>query len=441
MVDFKKTFPFVVLLSLWVVMLMSINQIKRSLIPLKKLQEGTQRIAMRDFNSRVTVSSGDEFEDLAASFNSMASRLDRQFNAMITIDEIVTAILSTLDTEKIVETVLTHMRDVCPCDSVSVTLLDSNDTDSAQVYMRGGNPGGEKLEEVISLTPEEVQKLQNNPKSLMITDMDRNFPSYIAPMGRHGFKSFLISPVFLKQKLSCIITMGYLEAPEHDKDDLNQARQLADQVAVALSNSRLVKELDQLNWGTLTALALAIDEKSPWTSGHSGRVTNMALKIGKVFGFNQEELDNLHRAGLLHDIGKIGTPPDILDKHEKLTNEEYRIIQEHPGKGARILKPIKAYADIIPIVKEHHEWFNGKGYPNGLAGEALSLGSRIMAVADTFDAIISDRPYRSGMSREGVIECIKEGAGNQFDPMVVQAFLEVMALEKKESENAKVSIG
>jgi len=188
------------------------------------------------------------------------------------------------------------------------------------------------------------------------------------------------------------------------------------------------KRLDRLNWGALTALARAIDAKSEWTAGHSERVTKLALRIGRVLGFTQEELDNLHRAGLLHDIGKIGTPAELIDKPAKLTDEEYRKIREHPGIGERILEPIKAYSEILPMVRQHHEWFNGKGYPDGLVGEAITLGARILAVADVYDALSSERPYRAAMEPDQALQIIKENSGSHFDPVAVDAL--VKAIEK-----------
>jgi len=186
------------------------------------------------------------------------------------------------------------------------------------------------------------------------------------------------------------------------------------------------KKSDRLNRGTLTALARAIDAKSPWTAGHSERVTHLALKIGRILGLTREQLDNLRQAGLLHDIGKIGIPAKILDKPGKLTDEEYRIICEHPEKGAKILQPIEEYAEVIPVAMQHHEWFNGKGYPDGLPEEEISLGARILAVADVFDALTSDRPYRDGMPVQIAIEMIREASGIKFDPKVVDAFLKLL---------------
>jgi putative nucleotidyltransferase with HDIG domain len=186
------------------------------------------------------------------------------------------------------------------------------------------------------------------------------------------------------------------------------------------------KRLDKINRDTLTALARTIDAQSPWMAGHSERVTHLALKIGFSLGLTPRLLDNLQQAGLLHDIGKIGIPANILDKPGKLTDEEYRIICEHPEKGVKILQSIEQYAEVIPVAMQHHEWFNGKGYPDGLSGQKISLGARILSVADVFDALTSDRPYRDGIPIEIAADMIRQGSGTQFDPKVVDTFLNLL---------------
>ncbi len=247
-------------------------------------------------------------------------------------------------------------------------------------------------------------------------------------------KSFLIVPIFLKEGLSGIMSLGHRLPVAYSSEDLLQARQIADQIAVALSNAELLRELDQLNWGTLTALARAIDAKSHWTSGHSERVTNLAVKIGRTLGLPPKELETLHRGGLLHDIGKIGTPATILDKEGKLDQDESRLMRDHVRMGVRILEPIAEFAEVLPIVLHHHEWFDGSGYPDGLAGDAIPLHARIFAVADVFDALHSERPYRPGWDRARVLDYIQQKTGSQFDAKVVQAFFEVIANETGESE-------
>jgi putative nucleotidyltransferase with HDIG domain len=215
-----------------------------------------------------------------------------------------------------------------------------------------------------------------------------------------------------------------------------RGRQLADHIASAISNADLLNDLAELNLGTLTALARAVDANSPWTAGHSERVTALALQIASVLDLPKKELELLNRAGLLHDLGKIGVPGSILDKPGKLTEDEWAIIREHPGKGALILEPIPAFREVVPLVAQHHERFDGSGYPLGLAGPDISLGARILAVADVCDALISDRPYRAGWEVQDVRTFIESEANVGFDPRVVGAFRS-LKLEKPDQNAPK----
>ncbi len=428
-------FPLVVLAALWFVLFLSVIQIRRSMVPLEKLKEGTKRIAKREFESRVVVTSNDEFEEVAESFNSMASQLGKQFKALVTMGDIDRAILSELDTEKIVNTLVARVREVFPCKCTAITVVDPGSPETAQTYIGEGDDQSEheKLVEKVKITPEEMQTLRENPETQWIT-LDENLPQYLAPLAKRGIKSFLVLPLFLKEGLAGIISLGYIKQPKFSQEDLDNARRLGNQVAVAFSNAKLMEELNELNWGTLKALARTIDAKSPWTAGHSERSAKLALKIGKVMRLSQKELDDIQRGGLLHDIGKLGIPPEILDKTENLTPEEEELMHKHASLGARILEPIAAYSEVIPIVLQHHELLDGTGYPNGLTGEAISLGARIFVVADHYDALISDRPYRKALDRKSAIKYIKERTGIKFDSKVVDAFLEVMAKEKKKQK-------
>ena len=183
------------------------------------------------------------------------------------------------------------------------------------------------------------------------------------------------------------------------------------------------KELHELFLAAMQSLASAIEAKSPWTRGHSERVASYAVKIGQSLRLAEGELERLRIAGLLHDIGKIGTYDVLLDKPGKLTDAEYRMIKQHPGKGAEMLAPIRQLHDIIPCVRGHHERYDGTGYPDGLKGEDIPLGARILAVADTFDSMTAERPYRTTPGKAQALEEIKRHAETQFDPRVVEAFL------------------
>ncbi len=423
--SFRRTFSLVLLLTLWVVLLLSFVHIRRSLDPLAALRDATRSIAARDLKTRVTsVKSGDEFEELAKSFNSMAQQLERQFRAMTARTEIDRAILSALDVEKIVETVLTRLPEVVPCDCVAVTLFDAGAVHTTRTYVIEETVA--RCARVSRLKPGELRQLRDHPGGVAV-DNDDDGPRYLAPLAARGGRFTYLLPVFLSGDVVAALVLGYREPPALSQDDRDNGRQLADQVAVALANARLIEELDQFQWETLTALARAIDAKSPWTMGHSERVTDLALRIGRAMGFGAEDLDTLRRGGLVHDIGKIGVPQAILDKPAKLTKEETVIMRRHVEVGARIIEPIPGLARTLPIVLQHHEFFDGSGYPRGLAGEGIDLLARVFAVADAFDAMVSDRPYRAGMTPEKATELIQQSAGRQFDPKVVEVLERVLS--------------
>ena len=241
--DFQRMFPLVILMSFWVVLLLSLVQIRRSLIPLGKLQEGTRRIAQRDFDSRVTVTSGDEFQELATSFNTMATRLGQQFSTLTMVNEIDRAILSALDTEQVAATLLSRMHEILPCDSVSVTFLNVNGTQAVRTYV--AKALGAKQVVSSELTSQEIQTLHNHPNSATIA-VDTHLPHYLSPLAEQGMKSISVLPIFVKDQLSGIISLGHLAASAHSEEDLSYGRQVADQVAVALTNAGLVKEQREL---------------------------------------------------------------------------------------------------------------------------------------------------------------------------------------------------
>ncbi|MBF0529266.1 MAG: HD-GYP domain-containing protein, partial [Deltaproteobacteria bacterium] len=175
---------------------------------------------------------------------------------------------------------------------------------------------------------------------------------------------------------------------------------------------------------SITSLAQALDERDPYTRYHSGNVSRYAVAIGRKAGFNVAVLENLRLAGILHDIGKIGIPDIVLNKPGSLTAEEFEIIKQHSQRGAEILRPISTLSTIIPGILHHHERLDGRGYPAGLKGDDIPVISQILAVADTYDALTTDRPYRRGMNPEKAITIMNEVSGTQLSPQYVQLFIE-----------------
>ena len=199
---------------------------------------------------------------------------------------------------------------------------------------------------------------------------------------------------------------------------------LGSQAAVLLQNAQLFEEIRQMFLSTIQALADAVDAKDPYTHGHTRRVSMYAVAIGRRLRLSARELEDLRMAAILHDVGKIGVPEAILNKPGRLTKEEFDQMKQHPVRGYQIVARIPAMARLTPAILYHHERYDGKGYPEGLAGEEIPLAARILAVADAFDAMTSDRPYRPGMPLDQAVEELKRNRGTQFDPQVVDAMLE-----------------
>lgn len=185
------------------------------------------------------------------------------------------------------------------------------------------------------------------------------------------------------------------------------------------------EEKEELLFGAVKALANAIDAMSPWTRGHSEKVAEISVEIGKALGLDDDELEKLRLGALLHDIGKLGIPPEILNKKGRLTPKEYEKIKEHPTWGYKILNPVKAFSDIIPIVLYHHERCDGSGYPEGLKCGQIPLPARIVAVADVIEAMTAERPYKKSYPLEEVLDYLRKESGKLFSTEVVEAAVEM----------------
>jgi HD-GYP domain-containing protein (c-di-GMP phosphodiesterase class II) len=244
-------------------------------------------------------------------------------------------------------------------------------------------------------------------------------------------KNLICVPVKVRER-----TIGVLEAINKkgnegfDEEDLSLFLSLSNQVAIALDNARLYQELEEMFFQTAESLAEAIEKRDPYTGGHTRRVTQYSLATAKLLHLIPDEMRWLKISAVLHDIGKIGIDDQILRKPDRLDPEEYDAIKRHADMGAEIIDHIKQLKNIIPGIKYHHEQFDGTGYPEGLKGEGIPIMAKIVAVADTYDAMTTDRPYRRGLSKELAIKELRRCSGTQFDQEVVEAF--IMAYEKGE---------
>ncbi len=211
-------------------------------------------------------------------------------------------------------------------------------------------------------------------------------------------------------------------------DERRMVETLASQAAVAIENARLFKNTQQICYDTLKSLAQALEARDDYTRGHSERVARIARHIAEEMQLPSEEIDTIENAALLHDIGKIGIRDDVLLAPRKLSEKELSVIKEHSVFGNTILMPLKFLGKIRECVRHHHERFDGTGYPDGLSGEDIPTASRIIAVADTYDAMTSNRPYRQSISSDAAVREITGESGRQFDPAVVEAFMRALAI-------------
>ncbi len=262
---------------------------------------------------------------------------------------------------------------------------------------------------------------------------------------RYGFvrRSVLCVPVKIKQRVLGTIELANRRGEESfGFEDLEMLQSIANQAAVAIENANLYRDLQRSYLETIRALVQAVEEKDRYTRGHSERVTLFAVKIARAMRLPARQLEMLQYAGALHDIGKIGIDLSIIHKSGRLTEVEFAEIRNHPLIGERILRPIGFLADALPAVAQHHERFDGTGYPLGLKAEQLAREARILAVADAYDAMITERPYRKPLSRRDAVSELLRCSGTQFDPAIVEHFVEILdndpEVQRLEAEIAAV---
>jgi len=270
------------------------------------------------------------------------------------------------------------------------------------------------------------------------SDTAFSFPSYVK---REGFRSLVAVPLLSGARRTGLVTIYMRKKAPVSSQVLAIISIVASVTAAAVENSQLVRQLETNYFSTVEALAAAIEAKDPYTRGHSKRVTQFAILLAERFGVSDVEIRNLRYGATLHDIGKIGVSGKILNKEGRLTTEEYEAIKRHPAIGENIIGRVDFLQGARPIVRSHHERFDGSGYPDGLREEEIPFLARTVAVVDFFDALTSDRPYRKAYSIEQTIQIIRGGIGGEFDPMVAKEFLEISSCLTKDPQVSELLSG
>lgn len=366
-----------------------------------------------------------ERSELRTSNLELIENLQKRVSELELFSEISLSISSVIDLDQLLEHSMMIAKSTICADACSILLLDKDRGELVFNVALGDK--ADKLKEFRIKPGQGIAGwVLENKKSIIIDDVANDSRFFREPDEKSGFhtRNMIAVPLFYNNEMIGVIEVINKTGDKNfDEQDLSVITTLSTQIAVAIRNAQLVSELDDLFYGTIRALASAVDAKSPWTAGHSERVTRYALHIGREMGLSEKELKTLEIAGILHDVGKIGTDEKILDKPGKLTDEEHEIIKKHSPRGVELLKHIKHLEGIIPTVYHHHENFDGSGYPAKLAGESIPPLARILSAADSLDAMKADRPYRKGRTLDFVISEFKNGAGSQFDPVVTEVLL------------------
>lgn len=274
-------------------------------------------------------------------------------------------------------------------------------------------------------------KILQEGKAVFVEDIEKD-TRFLNPEEKKYYPHcFAAIPLKTKRGTIGLINIC-LENEPYPGQKLNLLNIFANQAAITLENVELYQNLQIFYFETVQTLSRAIDAKDAYTWEHADRSRRYARAIAEEMNLPEIMGKNIEYAALLHDVGKIGIEESILGKPGALTTEEKESVRKHPLIGKKLLAPISLLAPVVPMILYHHEWYNGQGYLEGLKGDEIPIGARIVALIDAWDAMTSDRPYRKAMPKEKAMEEIKKSAGTQFDPQVVEAFLKVL-----EKENAK----
>ena len=353
----------------------------------------------------------------------------KNLKKILTLYEIGSLINSSLEITTIQKRAMEAITTLVKCEAGSLLLLDEN-TNELYFQIALGEKG-EKVKEIRLKIGEGIAGwVAKEGKSLIVHDVKKDPRWFRKADEKTKFqtKDMICVPVKSKGKVIGVIQAINKKRGKWTKEDLKLLEHLSNQLSVAIENARLYEELKRTFFETSQALAEAIEMRDPYTGGHTQRVMNYSIAIAEEMGLSKEEIEKIKISAILHDIGKIGIEDSILRKPSALNDEELKKMMEHPQIGEEIVKKVSSLRDIALIIRAHQERFDGKGYPDGLKDGEIPLAARIIAVADTFDAMVTDRPYRKGMPVSAALEELKKKRGIQFDPDVIDAFLK--AFEK-----------
>jgi putative nucleotidyltransferase with HDIG domain len=385
-----------------------------------------------------------EMIEMGYEIESLSGEVARNYEELSLLWNLSSKLGSELDVEKICNILADQVMSICPSKNISIML--DGEIFSNTLYIMSFLHQPHITERIIlnceksvlfpkislGINADKASKMTlkkdegligyalHKKEALTIHDVysDERFEMFPYPV-----KSILIVPLIAEDTvIGAIICSDKLNDEEFLSKEIKLISGIASECALSLKKALLYDEIQNMLFSTAEAFAFAIEAKDPYTYGHSKRVSEMTVQIGLHLGLSPDKLNRIRLAALLHDIGKIGTPEDILHKSGKLTPDEMSKIKEHSVIGARMVEHIKRMTEIAQWIYHHHEKYDGSGYPAGIGGNAIPLASRIISIADNYDALTSDRPYRKAFTKEESIRIMRKSVGLHFDPFLFRYF-------------------
>ena len=364
----------------------------------------------------------------------LAGETLNKYKEITLLYDMVEQVSSCLETKEVARLVIEQAKRVLCLSSVSVLLLNKVTGKMEPIALHGNElEVTERLQFGVGITG----SVWATGRAEIVNDVHAD-PRVID--GTMKVSSLMCAPLKAKDQVVGMIKLGSEQQVSYSAEDLKLFTTLASLAAVAMENAGLYEQLQEAFYTTVYTLAETIEKRDPYTGNHTKRVMEYSLAIGRTLGLNEADMSRLQLGAVLHDVGKIGVRDSVLLKESSLSDEEFEQIKRHPVYGEEMIGCISRLRTAIPGVRQHHEKFDGRGYPDGLQGEEIDITARIIAVADSYDAMTTDRPYRKGLTLDEAFAELRKYSGSQFDPRVVDAFFASNVMEAYFTANSRKKI-
>lgn len=376
----------------------------------------------------------EEIRNLVKVFNGVNQNLEHQVAQLEQSRSVIqdlmkkigSVITSEEKTEGLLELITESMVKAMGAESGAVVLLGE---EGSEKHFSQVVAWGKEREKLLRLAAQKTSALtwMSQEKRPLIINRSENPSDVPQDPDDLTYRSLLCVPLrYQNHNQGCVLVLNKSSEQPFVQDDATLLEHVASQIAIAAENSRLAKDAERGYVETIAALAVAVEERDAYTSGHLERVAEFSVRIAEKMKMDPKAIQTLRDAAFLHDVGKIAIEDSILLKPGKLTPGERKIMETHAEKGEKIIAPLRAFKDLREIVRHHQEWYNGSGYPDGVKEEEISLSARILTVADVYDALTTTRPYRQAFSQEEALRMMSSESGTHFDPQVLAVFLEII---------------